>query len=250
MTKQRLRLLQRERERQSMRWQQFDALISGGAPMPEPGFALALYYRVAQDAGGGKESRRLGAWREAKDLRQMALVFDWCGSGDDQGAERTSWGRRSRQLWQRQHLARRAGTQRRVLAAIAIADRLPDHGEAELHANVEKWWRGTVVKRIKDGRPIPREQLYWLYEMFHAVRDNLKIDLRESAPEYFKSLPVDHLAESLSGSLWPPKTNTASRSMLRDGEPDINDLVMSRAAELAMVAYDDNALKASICKAG
>ena len=49
LTKQRLRLLQRERERQSMRWQQFDALVSGGAPMPEPGFAWALYYQVAKN---------------------------------------------------------------------------------------------------------------------------------------------------------------------------------------------------------
>ena len=29
---------------------------------------------------------------------------------------------------------------------------------------------------------------------------------------------------------------------MRDGEPDLNDAVMSRAAELAMVAYDNNAL--------
>jgi len=40
---QRLRLLRRERERTSMRWQQFEALVAGGAPMPEKGFALALY---------------------------------------------------------------------------------------------------------------------------------------------------------------------------------------------------------------
>jgi hypothetical protein len=36
---QRLRLLKRERERASPRWQQFETLVAGGAPMPEPGFA-------------------------------------------------------------------------------------------------------------------------------------------------------------------------------------------------------------------
>ncbi len=46
----------------------------------------------------------------------------------------------------------------------------------------------------KDQPAIPREQLYWLYEMMHAIRDNLKIDLRESAAGYFSQLPVDHLA--------------------------------------------------------
>ncbi len=35
LTKQRLRLLQRERERESTRWQQFDGLVATGAPMPE-----------------------------------------------------------------------------------------------------------------------------------------------------------------------------------------------------------------------
>src|SRR5258708_1713941 len=49
LTKTRLRLLQRERERTSMRWVQFDSLVTGGAAMPEPGFAYALYYKVSTD---------------------------------------------------------------------------------------------------------------------------------------------------------------------------------------------------------
>ena len=49
LTSQRLRLLQRERQRESMRWQQYDGFVSGGAPMPEPGFALALYYQVVRE---------------------------------------------------------------------------------------------------------------------------------------------------------------------------------------------------------
>src|SRR5450759_585762 len=55
----RLRLLKRERERTSMRWQQFESLIAGGAPLPEPGFALAFYYSVSGDAVAG---RRAVAW--------------------------------------------------------------------------------------------------------------------------------------------------------------------------------------------
>src|ERR1035438_3859848 len=45
----RLRLLRRERERTSMRWQQFFTLMARHAPMPEPGLAQALYYQVAED---------------------------------------------------------------------------------------------------------------------------------------------------------------------------------------------------------
>src|SRR5215471_21067348 len=54
LTKQRLRLLQRERERQSMRWEQFASIV--GAPLPEPGFALALHYRVSGDVASGRKA--------------------------------------------------------------------------------------------------------------------------------------------------------------------------------------------------
>jgi hypothetical protein len=50
LTSQRLRLLKRERERDSQRWRQFDLLVKGGASLPEPGFALALYYATMQRA--------------------------------------------------------------------------------------------------------------------------------------------------------------------------------------------------------
>src|SRR5262247_925270 len=74
---QRLRLLKRERERTSARWQQFATLVSGNAPMPEPGFAYALYYQVTGDDVYGRKAIDF-ALSSAADLRQQALVFDWC----------------------------------------------------------------------------------------------------------------------------------------------------------------------------
>src|ERR1700719_942259 len=68
---QRLRLLKRERERQSMRWRQFDALVSGNAAMPEPGFALGLYYAVTGNAAVGKRALDW-ALGPGSDLRQLA----------------------------------------------------------------------------------------------------------------------------------------------------------------------------------
>ena len=38
----RLKLLRRERERQSLRWEQFEALWNGNAPFPEAGWAAAV----------------------------------------------------------------------------------------------------------------------------------------------------------------------------------------------------------------
>src|SRR5438445_13534690 len=70
---QRLRLLKRERERASARWQQFETLVVGGAPMPEPGFAWALYSQVT---GNPEFARKAIAWAlsPTADLRQQALV--------------------------------------------------------------------------------------------------------------------------------------------------------------------------------
>jgi hypothetical protein len=240
LSKQRLRLLQRERERQSMRWEQFDALISGGAPMPEPGFAWALYFQVSKNPAAGRKAVEW-ALGDANDLRQLALVFDWCVSM----ASEAQAARLSAKIQKALAAAAPPDDFRvhaaRALAAIAISDRLPDHGEALLRAEIEGWWRGPVVKRIESGHALPREQLYWIYEMLHAVRDNLKIDLRESVPAYFRSLPVDHLASHYPAPYEAAENEYRVPVYVRDGEPDLNDAAMSRAAEMAMVAYDDNA---------
>src|SRR5438128_1335858 len=68
---QRLRLLKRERERQTMRWEQFHTLMSGHAQMPEPGFASSLFYAVTGDADAAKQA--IGWAATASDLRQVAF---------------------------------------------------------------------------------------------------------------------------------------------------------------------------------
>src|SRR5580658_2147622 len=87
---QRLRLLRRERERRSLRWDQFETLWTANAPFPELGWAQALRYRIADDREAGT---RAVAWAvgaadagRLDDVRQMALIMDWCApliSGDD-----------------------------------------------------------------------------------------------------------------------------------------------------------------------
>ena len=74
----RLRLLQRERERDSSRWRQLETLIAGKAQMPEPGFAWGLYYQISGSKEFGKQAVDWALNPQSKDLRQLALVFDWC----------------------------------------------------------------------------------------------------------------------------------------------------------------------------
>lgn len=237
LTKLRLRLLQRERERQSMRWEQFDSLVAGGAPMPEPGLAWALYYQVAKNRPAGQKAVEWAVDEKHTDARQLALIFDWCGPlmTKPQADRIAAKLEKSLAAGNSGDVAKQNG---RALAAIALADRLPDHGEAVLKGIVRDWWRASVVKNI---RATPREQIYLLYELMHAIRDNLKIDMRESAHEYFTTLPVDHLVGHYPGPLEAPENEYRVPIYVRDGEPDVMDAVFSRAAELAMVSYDPNA---------
>src|SRR5690348_16951513 len=74
----RLRLLRRERERQSLRWEQFDLLWTGNAPFPELGWTAALRYQVAQENAAGKAAVSWALSPSANDARQIALICDWC----------------------------------------------------------------------------------------------------------------------------------------------------------------------------
>ena len=60
-----------------MRWSQFKTLVEGGAKFPEPGVAMATYYMASGNQERGRQAVEwaLGA---GSDLRQLAIVFDWC----------------------------------------------------------------------------------------------------------------------------------------------------------------------------
>lgn len=241
LSAQRLRLLQRERERRSLRWEPFEALMTGGAPMPEPGFAAALYYRVAQDDAAGRKAIDWALGAGATDLRQLALVFDWCApllspAEADRLAAKIQ-----------QEIAAPAvdlpGQAARAFAAIALADRLEDAGNAVLRGIVVDWWGGQILPQLLAGRPvIPHEHLYALLELLHAVRDNTQVDIRESAPDYFQNLPLDYLFAHYPAPLAAPENEYRIPVYIGNGPPDLAAAVRSRAAGLALVAYDTNAL--------
>jgi hypothetical protein len=238
----RLRLLRRERERQSPRWQQFEALIKGNARMSEPGFAEALYYQVAGDEAAG---RRAVEWAlgDGGDLRQLALVLDWCRPvlNERQSAELSA--RVERALERAPQSASVPEARERVFAAVAIADRAPKLAERELHRAVVSWFRGELVTALKSGRDVvPRGDLYALLETLHAVRDNLNIDLRESLRSYFRQLPTIDLL-SYYPATYPAPENEYRIPCVKGGEPDLRLAVLARAADLSLVAYDPNALE-------
>jgi hypothetical protein len=82
--------------------------------------------------------------------------------------------------------------------------------------------------------------------MLHVLRDNLKIDLRESAADYFRDLPLAHLTGHYPAPFAAPENEFLIPAYVHDGNPDPADAAMSRAAGLAMVAYDTNALDSQL----
>ena len=242
----RLQLLQKERQRRSLRWQQFELLMAGHAPMPEPGFADALYYRVAGDQKSGR-SAVTWALGPATDLRQLALVFDWCQDLLSPVQSRALVAKLAKGIQQTGHDRSISAARSRALAAIALADHMQEFSERELEHVIRTWWRGEVAPALAAGRrAVAREDFYPLYEMLHAIRDNLNIDLRESAPAFFKDLPIYDLVSFYPATYPAPEGEYRIPASKGGGEPDVQRAAMARAAELAMVPYDVNAPESQI----
>ena len=183
-----------------------------GHGLPEPGFALALYYAVSDDNAAGK---RAVDWAlgKADDLRQLALGCDWCQpiSSPQQSAALAA---KIRQLAQKRTGDSVAARRDRVLALIATADDPKHPEEAPLRDLVRQWWRAGFSQELADGRSVPPlPDLYALLELLHAYRDNLKIDLRDNAVDYFAHLPTYSSRPITRRLIGRPKMNFASRSI-------------------------------------
>lgn len=239
---QRLRLLKRERDRDSMRWRQFSLLVQAAAQLPEPGFSYALFYAVT---GNPEIGKRAVDWAlgPATDLRQLALVYDWCQPVMG-AAQSKSLAAKIARLIAQNSGATLAARRDRVLAIIATVDDSKHTEETALRETVVDWWRAQFAPKLLDGRVmLAHHELFALLEMLHAIRDNLKIDLREDALDYFKELPKYQVLGNYPAPLAAPENEYRIPAYKGSGQPDVDHAALARAAGLSMVAYDNNALE-------
>jgi hypothetical protein len=242
---QRLRLLKRERERKSARWEQFETLVAGGAPMPERGFAWGLYSMVSGNDALAREAILLGTTGEL-DLRQQALVFDWFQNLMSESQRRDFAARIKKGIDDTAADNSVAAVRSRALAAIAIFDHIPQAPQRELERIVRQWWGARTLPALKNGASaISRDDAYPLWELMHAIRDNTNIDLRETLPKYFKEFPIEHLMTHYPAIFEGPDTQYRI-GLSKTGEPDLHQAALSRAAELEMVALDTNAAESQV----
>jgi hypothetical protein len=238
---QRLRLLKRERQRMSPRWQQFETLIAGNAPMPEKGFAQALYYQVSGDTAAGREAVA-SVLAPGSDLRQQAIVFDWCQDVLTDAEKRDLTSRIAKAIAAPPTDDSIPTARSRALAAIALFDHVPQTPQRELERVVHKWWEAGLITALKAGRDaIARDDAYPLMELLHAIRDSANIELREAFPRYFKDYPLEHLLTYYPAVFPGADGEYFIGAERQPAEPDLRLAALSRAAELSMVAYDVNA---------
>ena len=177
LTPQRLRRLERDRDRQTVRWINFEKRIRTTADSTERGFELALYYAVTHDEQSGREAIDW-ALNHSCETRQVALIFDW-----------------TKNLSSNQRLA--------PLLTAACDHAVSDSGMEAIRNEV---FRRVVTGNTEDPVPMDRfnkalaqfrkdlaprpESLYALCELIDAVRGAKHLDLREPSAEYFAHLPT------------------------------------------------------------
>jgi hypothetical protein len=233
----RLKRLQREKERKSLRWEQFDTLMRGGAPFPQPGLANALYYRATGDKAAGRQAVNYALGPKA-DVYQMALVYDW-------GQEILSDSEKKKLETALEKGMNAPGksldaARNRLLAAVVL------ESETGVKRFIEQDWKPRMTDLRAGKNVISREESAALYDILHVVQDNLQMDLREDYPKYFKELPLVHLMSYYPAPFPAAESEYRIPATKNLKEPDLEQAALSRVAELEMVAYDSNAPESQV----
>ncbi len=173
-----LRRLQRDRQRQTVRWLNFEKRVQNAPDSPERGFELALHYAVTHEEQRGSEAVQ---WALAHpcEQRQVALVMDWVGDAI-------------------------SPANRKLLEASSCAAKRENDPAADIRDELF-----AAVARAKDPRaliarrwPVLRSGLadrltasdiYAVCEFLIVARDAERSDLRNDDAHFFSLLPKELL---------------------------------------------------------
>lgn len=195
LTPQRLRRLQRDRVRQTIRWEDFDARVQSAPDSPQRGFELALYYAVTHEEASGRAAIQWSL-AHACDRRQAALILDWCrplltpaqhdrlaSANCGPGAVKSSANSEWQTLRDRVYIAIATGQSNLGLPAGGLKDEL--------------------AKFAQGGFRDPKG-LYALCELIDGLRINGQDDIRKQLPDFFMRLPAEFLLAMKPAQLEQP----------------------------------------------
>ena len=230
LNQRRLKLLRRERDRQSLRWNQFELLMKGKAAVPEQAFASALYGQILNEPAPCSTAFQASG---SADARQIAIVLDWCTTFINEAQQQQLKSRLNSKPLSTMTFAQ---ARDRVFAAVELED------AASLQAIVEGWWRKSVAPALNDGsRVLETVDMYPFMEMAHALRDNLQIDMRDDIRPVFRDLALRRLLTYYPASYPAPENDYRIPSYDGKGDPDLKLSALTRTSEFALVAYESNA---------
>ena len=245
----RLERLRKDVERQSIRWQSLRNLADEGEAFPEQPLVDALRFQVA---GVDESGTNAVAWakglvtdgiRNGFELRQAALVYDWCYDLFD---DRARTALRDTIVAAVDPLLPRANLdpgllRGAILASIALAGDWPD-SESILAGLLETHWRGEIEPIFESGGlSDDAATLIAILETSLAVRRNLEIDLLRPVTKALVSLVRARLL-----SYYPLDIETAEGLARRPsvfGTDDGTAAVQAplyRIADMLLVAYEAN----------
>jgi hypothetical protein len=245
---QRLKLLRRERERRTLRWDQFETLWTAHAQFPELPWVQALRFQIAGDKDA---ATRAIAWAVGPadvlypaEVRQMAIVADWCEPLMNPDDKRQLASKLSRVINDPRPLTNLADARARIFAAVALSETQSAASAKALESAIAGFWNGAFIPSLRSAKAtVPNDEAYALLEILHVVRDNLNFDLRETFPAWFNQYPLLHLMAHYPAPFPGPANEFRIPADVKIDQagPDVRKATLSRAAELAMVAFDANA---------
>lgn len=245
----RLERLRRDVDRQSLRWQALNGLITAGANFAEQPLVDALLYQAGADRDSGLRAVRWAVSSAANglgtsaELRLVALVYDWCHDlfgPQERLAAGQALAASVESLLPMANLG--AGPIRAaILAAIALAGEW-DGSEAALASLLETHWQSDLGPGLQDGSLADdAASLIAVLEAALAVRHNLDRDPLEPGVDGLRSLARARLA-----SYYPVDIETSEGLMRRPSRFGANEeearahAPLDRIAEMLMVAYEAN----------
>jgi len=241
----RLKLLRRERERRSLRWDQFETLWGAGMQFPEFGWTAALRYQIAQDGSAGSQAVAWAATATSTAdsvTRQIALIADWCAPLMSPADKAQIFPRLERAMAGVPATLAEART--KTLAAIALSETRQAASEKALREVYEGFWMSTFIPGLRSAKVhVPNADALAMLELMHCFRDNLNFDLRETFVAWFKDYPLTHILAHYPEP-FPAAENEyriPADAAIDQRGPDVTKATLSRTAELAMVAFDSNA---------
>ena len=161
-------------------------------------------------------------------------MYDGC-HGALSDAERAGFEKRLRQFLS-QPVKDFEAARDHAFASLVVGD-----GRA-LASIVQSWWRKATAPALNSGtRTLTHRDFYPFVELAHVIRDNVQVDLRDDIPAVFRDLALERIL-SYYPAPWPAAENDYRIPWFAGkGDPDLKIASLTRAGEMALVAFESNA---------